>query len=403
MSPFSAILAELTAPTLVDAAQQYLEPTDPPVAREPGIRIQVVSGIRPVDMYCYLVARFGQPNGLQNILRKDDSDNWIHWHFDLRYRGDPLHVLAMTFRIEIWLPASIAALSTDHAAELVAAIKADIPSRAKAMGDVRGGLEKWHEFLNPHAHLTRSLNQMCDRVNELVATLPGRPAQPKSGHEIYGFSKQFERWGTVMSEIGGLCQSVRMLAPVAAESFVNLLIFVLLKPALRKQAGFHDALVRKHFGTRVAELHLHCDHFINSVDWASPDCQALNTLMNRRNDYLHGNFNPLQASYGQVYFKGKVPVFADWRDFHSRCFGPYENSFSAKAVVDDLVAVEGFKSYVLSCIKPALYSNLRAISESVELGYNPETERLGRLFPDHLFDGFAETTTAPFLDEGEGI
>jgi hypothetical protein len=40
--------------------------------------------LSPVDMYCYLKARFGEPNGVQNILRSDSSDNWIHWEYSLR-------------------------------------------------------------------------------------------------------------------------------------------------------------------------------------------------------------------------------------------------------------------------------------------------------------------------------
>ena len=44
----------------------------------------VRSRLRPFDVYSYLRARFGIPNGFQNMLRKDDSDNWIHWDFNLK-------------------------------------------------------------------------------------------------------------------------------------------------------------------------------------------------------------------------------------------------------------------------------------------------------------------------------
>jgi hypothetical protein len=33
--------------------------------------------LSPVDVYCYLKGRFGDPNGFQNFLRRDDSDNLI--------------------------------------------------------------------------------------------------------------------------------------------------------------------------------------------------------------------------------------------------------------------------------------------------------------------------------------
>lgn len=44
----------------------------------------VRSKLVPVDVYAYLRARFGVPNGFQNFLRRDDSDNWIHWEFNLK-------------------------------------------------------------------------------------------------------------------------------------------------------------------------------------------------------------------------------------------------------------------------------------------------------------------------------
>src|SRR3979411_894404 len=33
---------------------------------------ELFNEIRPVDLFCYLAARFGRPNGVQNFLRKDD-------------------------------------------------------------------------------------------------------------------------------------------------------------------------------------------------------------------------------------------------------------------------------------------------------------------------------------------
>jgi len=39
--------------------------------------------LRPSDLFCYLGARFGKPNGFQNYLRSDSSDNLIHWEWAL--------------------------------------------------------------------------------------------------------------------------------------------------------------------------------------------------------------------------------------------------------------------------------------------------------------------------------
>ncbi|HEY8995487.1 MAG TPA: hypothetical protein VIM71_12535 [Lacunisphaera sp.] len=383
--------------------QTFLGRKQPSPESPPGATAAITGGIRPVDLYCYLVARFGEPNGFQNVLRKQDSDNWIHWHFSLRYQDEYIEVMAMTYRIELWVPHSVAAITADIAGEFVKAVKVDFASYGSAMGKIRAGLEEWQEFLNPHARLSQVLNQMCDRANELVATLPARLPHPHTSEESEAFGENFDRWLKVHAEVNGLCQSIRLLAPVAAESFVNLLIFVLLKPELRAQAGFHDGFVRRHINERVAELNIHCQHFTMPVDWSAPECRALHTLMNRRNDYLHGNFNPDREAYGTVYFKGTVPIFADWRDFYDRAFGPYLRSFSAQSATEDLTIVEGFKSYVMSCVDPKAYSNLRRLTETIELGYRPEKHRIGLLFPGVLHDAFATTEPPSFVHGGDGI
>src|SRR4051812_13231446 len=64
----------------------------------------VTSGVKPVDLYCYLQARFGAPNGLLSFLRKDDSNNLFHWHYSLRAGVDWLDIMASTYRIELHLP-----------------------------------------------------------------------------------------------------------------------------------------------------------------------------------------------------------------------------------------------------------------------------------------------------------
>lgn len=46
-----------------------------------GFSYSLVNEIKPIDLYCYLYAKFGSPNGLQNFLRNNSSDNLIHWEW----------------------------------------------------------------------------------------------------------------------------------------------------------------------------------------------------------------------------------------------------------------------------------------------------------------------------------
>lgn len=66
-----------------------------------GGRLVLRNEIAPSDLYCYLGARFGPPNGLQNFFRKDDSDNLIHWEWALRCQQGWVTFQGMNFRTEV--------------------------------------------------------------------------------------------------------------------------------------------------------------------------------------------------------------------------------------------------------------------------------------------------------------
>ncbi len=44
---------------------------------------EIKNEIKPIDLYCYLVAKFGSPNGILTLFRNDDSDNLVHWDWIL--------------------------------------------------------------------------------------------------------------------------------------------------------------------------------------------------------------------------------------------------------------------------------------------------------------------------------
>ena len=64
---------------------------------------QIGNELKPANLYCYLQARFGNPNGLQNIFRKDDSDNLIHWEWALAHKNGLILIMGMNMRSEVHL------------------------------------------------------------------------------------------------------------------------------------------------------------------------------------------------------------------------------------------------------------------------------------------------------------
>src|SRR5258708_16930057 len=57
--------------------------------------------ISPLDLYCYLQARFGRPNGVQNLFKSNSSDNLIHWHYEFLCDGDWLDISGFTTSVHI--------------------------------------------------------------------------------------------------------------------------------------------------------------------------------------------------------------------------------------------------------------------------------------------------------------
>lgn len=58
-----------------------------------GSGLIIRTHLTPLDVYCYLNARFGEPNGFQNFLRKDDSDNFIHWEYHVEAHRVDIHIM----------------------------------------------------------------------------------------------------------------------------------------------------------------------------------------------------------------------------------------------------------------------------------------------------------------------
>jgi hypothetical protein len=104
MSPAALNFASWRAATPAEVAAFLRRGRPSPPPKRGRTRDLVVrSRLRPVDVYAYLRARFGQPNGFQNVLRRDDSDNWIHWDFNIVCDGGGIYISGASREIHFLL------------------------------------------------------------------------------------------------------------------------------------------------------------------------------------------------------------------------------------------------------------------------------------------------------------
>jgi hypothetical protein len=101
--------------------------------------------LSPVDVYCYLKARFGEPNGFQNWLRRDTSDNWIHWDYYLKAGDQDVYLCGMSREIHFLLSEK---MTDENWRDLVLAVKADYGRVGREKSAILKSLEHWVTFPN---------------------------------------------------------------------------------------------------------------------------------------------------------------------------------------------------------------------------------------------------------------
>jgi len=342
------------------------------------------SEVSPADLYCYLGARFGRPNGPQNFLRNDSSDNLIHWEWVLDHPSGSIHIQGMNFRTELWVSSGLDVSDADS--EILAAqVKADFANYGQKMAEVRKSLEKWTEFVNPYQRLRRAVEKMLSEVHALDLQ-PETQAIP----DLTGVDNiQQDRWEEILGRYSkglGLCFGVRSMLPVMAEAYVNFLLFVLMRPELKSDERLRENTIRQPIDVRVKTLHMTCIGFAKPVDYASPACKAYHTLVNERNDLLHGNVVLEKLRFNDVYFHGRVPVFKEYRSTWERTVGVEINAVGLQRLSEEVATVNAFIEYLSSCMKSDVKKNIDMMSDKRDLGLNQQNGRIGILFSDHLVD-----------------
>ncbi|WP_157302221.1 hypothetical protein [Thauera phenylacetica] len=269
--------------------------------------------IKPADLYCYLHAKFGQPNGLQNLLRRNDSDNLIHWDWTLGHENGLLMIMGLNFRTEVHLLGDWKSSGFTKDA-FIAEVKNDLVNHGKEMSRIRKEvLEDWELFVNPYKNLRESILRLKEELDFLQLD-PSKEAltNPASIDDFQRFNDEFSSLTKRYDRGMGLAMALRMMIPVLAESFLNLLFFILCRPDIKSNPRLYDTAVRANIDVKAQSLHINCIGFSAPVDWSSAPCATYNSVVNERNDLLHGNVVLDKLKFDEVFFNGTVPVFKQY-------------------------------------------------------------------------------------------
>lgn len=342
--------------------------------------------LKPVDIYCYLKARFGEPNGYTMIAKSSDSDNIIHWHYSIEIESQVIEILGTNSSIEIVI--DLEKITENQWNELINAIKNDYKNFGKEMSEKRKSLEKWTMFVNPFNRLNEIIETLELRIKKLDLTEPIRPKLMIKRY-VKRHLELKEKWFDNLAEARLLGASIRMLAPVLAESFINLVIFLFAKGDVKSDKRVYEDLIRKQIDIRVKSLYFYCDHFIKKVEDEDIELKNFLSLMNSRNDFLHGNVDPLRFKSQEVYFDKNIPLFNDEKSLQNRLGLDSIRYIEPAEALNDIQVVREFIEYLLNHITPEARGKLEILMKDSRPGWREDVGEVGSLFPDKIAEFFA--------------
>lgn len=342
--------------------------------------------ISPLDLYVYLKARFGPPNGFQMILKNPSSDNYIHWHWTLQVNEDIIDFLGYNMHAEAWLR-GYPDFSQSEGQHFEEGIKIDFKNISKSMSQVRKSLEKWHIFVNPYDRLRKVIDRFSTELNGLSIDKVELPELPHTPEELEVFDAKFKDCLESYSKALGLSTSLRMLAPVLAEAFVNLVIFLLAKPDIKQDKRIYDDVLRRGIDVRVKSLHINCEGFNRAIPSDTQEFKDFHALMNSRNDFLHGNIDPTKLKYDVIFFDKNTPIPKAYKNFSELCLVNSLIHVEPEAALNDVSVVNRFIELVLAQMNKAAAETVKMFMETSNPGWRDDTMKAGILFPPHIVHG----------------
>jgi FtsZ-binding cell division protein ZapB len=345
----------------------------------------MVNEVKPIDLYCYLYAKYGPPNGMQNMLRNNSSDNLIHWEWTFFYKKNMVSIQSHSTRTEIHFIGEYPKIP--ELSIIISEIKNDLKNYGNAIKEVRLKLEKWTRYVNPFNRLQLAVNQTIKNIDKLNLDVENdrekmallTPEGPRPEGEIEELLSRYNN---------AVCYyfSLKSMLPVMAESFVNLVIYILARKEIKDNDRHFQSVIRQQIDIRVQSLHINCVGFKEMIDYTSDACKKFHTIINERNDILHGNMDLKNLKIGEIYFNRTVPIFTEYDDFYSRTSGVYLNSIKYDSIMKDYESINEFISYIIEKLEPSQKMCIEQMVFRREIGINSKDGRLGALLPNHMSD-----------------
>lgn len=345
--------------------------------------------VSPFDAYTYLHARFGAPNGFQTFLAKDDSDNLFHWDYNLKAGKKDIRFVGASEEVHVWFDAD---LDDADCLRFIEKLRADFGRIGQEKGRFASTLEKWRIFPNQYLTIANRCAELYDAITDALPKIEKKILADRLTTQKLTSEKNRKSHGKLMSAITSTPTELSVLIPVMFESFVGLIVAGFIRPEVKRDQEAFTAFVRSPLNQKLTEMADKCRGFERPIEQNNPAFGRYWSVVNKRNDILHGNVDPVRDVLEVVYFHGKRPLYKSGGDRIRQHWMRLLDQYKPHEVADDYLAMHAFIIEILNHLTPAYRQSIQLMMEDTQPGWDNRRKIFGRLFPNFVattvFEGF---------------
>lgn len=335
--------------------------------------------ISPFDAYTYLHARFGEPNGLQTFLARDDSDNLFHWDYYLKAGEATLQFVGATEEVHVWFEGKF----TDaDCLTFIAKLRADFGRVSQEKGRFASSLEKWSIFPNQYLAIANRCAELYETITEAIPKVEKKIVADNLATQNMARAKNNKSHAKLMAAITTAPTELSVLIPVMFESFIGLIVAGFIRPEIKRDQPAFTAFVRLPLNQKLEQLADNCRGFARPIEQNNPAFGRYWSVVNRRNDILHGNVDPVRDALEVVYFDGKRPLYKMGGDRIRQLWARLIDQYNPQGVVDDYLAMHAFIIEILGHMTPGCRNTIGQIMGDSQPGWDNKRKIFGILFPE---------------------
>ncbi|MFT6212512.1 MAG: hypothetical protein ACJARD_000635 [Alphaproteobacteria bacterium] len=159
------------------------------------------------------------------------------------------------------------------------------------------------------------------------------------------------------------------------------------KKDIKKNKREFDSFIRSNIDVKILDMFYKCEKFEQQINHESTVFKTFKSIMDKRNDRIHGNVDPMKEAVEHVYFDGKCPLYEKPGDHIGQLYETLESLHDPQSALDDYENTHLLLLEIVECLSPCTRNAVRIIMNDPYPGYDASRLMVGKLFPNHVIVG----------------